>query len=449
MREFDVIVIGSGPAGYVAAIRAGQLGMKTAVVEKDKLGGMCLNWGCIPSKTLIESAKLYDRLRKAESFGIEGIDQKAVYFNWKKALSRKNRLVTRLVKGVEYLMKKNRVEVIAGEARLAGSGRVAVGDDTYAAKNVLVATGSSPTNERLEALDPTNVMEIGALFDANEIPDKFLVFGSSPYACETAFMLRLIGKKVALAAPERMLMPRLDSELSEFVLNMFDRNEMTVYMGREITKQGVGGVYLGDDFVECDTVINCSERAAVLPVTEGAELKLRDGFISVNEYLQSSLPSVYAAGDVTGQITAHTGSAQGITAANHMADIKEKIDYRMLPENVYLAPEIASVGLSESELKDSGQDYSKGVFPLAVNGKAMAEGNTDGFVKVLAEKKYGEVLGVHIVAANATDMIAEAVAIMRLEGTLEDVGRIVHAHPTVSESIVEASLAASGMPRHI
>ncbi len=448
MSDFDLIIIGAGPAGYVAAIRAGQLGMKTAVVEKDKLGGMCLNWGCIPSKTLLESARLFDRMLHAEPFGIEGIDRQALSLNWTKAVARKNRIVARLVKGVEFLMKKNQIEIIAGEARITGVGKITVADEQHGAGAVMIATGSRPGSEGLEAVDASKIMQIGELFDVDEIGDKFVVYGSSPYACETAFMLRLIGKEVTLISPDDRLMRFLDHDLSAFVTDRFIKSGMRLLVGRGITRDAVNGVYSGDDLIECDTVINCSDRIPVLPEMD-IDLRLRNGFITVNDQMQTNVDSIYAAGDVTGQITAHIGSAQGIAAVNHMGGVAEKLDYSKLPMNVYLSPEIASVGLSESELEETGQEYRKGIFPLSANGKAIAEGNAEGFVKVLADKKYGEVLGVHIAALHATDMIAEASAIMHLEGTLEDVGRIVHAHPTVSESIIEASLAASGMPRHI
>jgi dihydrolipoamide dehydrogenase len=325
---------------------------------------------------------------------------------------------------------------------------VSVADEQYEADSILVATGSRPGDDGLQAVDSSRIMQIGELFDAEELSEKYLVYGSSPYACETAFMLRLIGRQVALVSPENKLMQFLDHDLSNFVADRLSKCGVQLHPAAEVSREAVGGVLVGGGFVECDKVINCSDRIPVLP-TMDIDMALHKKFISISENMETSASSIYAAGDVTGQITAHIGSAQGVAAVNHIAGIGEKLDYRKLPINIYLSPEIASVGLSETELETMGREYSKGVFPLSANGKAMAEGNTEGFVKVLAEKKYGEVLGVHIVAPHATDMIAEAIAIMELEGTLEDVGRIVHAHPTVSESIVEASLAAAGMPRHI
>jgi dihydrolipoamide dehydrogenase len=449
MKEYDLIIIGSGPAGYVAALRAGQLGLKTAVVEKAKIGGMCLNWGCIPSKTLIESAKLFDRTLKASTFGIDGIDPKAVTFNWKKAVDRKNRIVTRLVKGVEFLLKRNGVETISGEALLVGRNNVAVGADEYSAKNVIIATGSRPEIGKCGPIDQSKVVEIDQLFDMSEIPEKFAIYGSGGTACETAVMLRLLGKKVTIVSPQQSLLWFLDSSLSKFISDKFSKSGIKVYAQREITKDGEGGVFSDEDFIECDKLINCADRKAVLPERSGVDIELVDGFFKVDEFMRTSAPSVYAIGDVTGQMTAHAGSAQGACAVNHIAGAKTSFDPLKIPINIYLDPEIAAVGLTEEQIKAKGIEFKKGEFPLSVNSKAITEGATEGFVKVLAESKYGEVLGVHIVAPNATDMIAEAVAIMQLEGTLEDVGAVVHAHPTVSETVLEASFKALDKPLHI
>jgi len=449
MREYDLIIIGAGPAGYVAAIRAGQLNLKTAIVEKEKLGGMCLNWGCIPSKTLMESAKLFNRVLNSKEYGIDGTDDCNITFNWKKAITRKNRIVARLVKGVEYLVKKNRVEIIPGEAKIIDNGLISVDNLEYHTKNILIATGSRPETDSLQHLDASRILQIDRFYKNKEIGDKFVVFGSSAYACETAFMLRYLNKKVTMVTPEKQLMSFLDSELIKFVTDKFNKLGIALLMERSITKAGVDGVFVGEDFIEADTIINCSDRTAIMPQTADLDIALENGFIAVDEYMQTAVPGVYAAGDITGQITAHAGSAQGLTAVNHMAGIKEPLDYDKIPVNIYLSPEIASVGMTEEQVKQSGREYGVGKFTLMANGKAMAEGATEGFVKVIAEKKYGEVLGVHIVAPHATDMISEAVTIMQLEGTLEDVGRVVHAHPTVSEAMIEASLVALGQPRHI
>ncbi len=449
MKEYDLIVIGSGPAGYVAAIRAGQLGMSTAIVEKETIGGMCLNWGCIPSKTLMESAKLFARIEKAATFGIDGIDKKALSFNWKKAVARKSRIVTRLVKGVEFLLKKNGVDTITGEAKITEANSVEVGEDKYTAKNILIATGSRPDRSAFGAVDQSKVVELDELFVLESVPETFLVYGGNAMACETATMFRMIGKKVTIVAPDKTIIGFLDGSLSKYIVDKLTKLGIKVYFESGISKDADGGVYAGDDFIECEKIINCSDRTAILPDISGIDIALENGFVKINEFMQSSVGNIYAVGDVTGQITAHTGSAQGNCAVNHMAGIKVPFDYTKSPMNIYLDPEVASVGITEEALKEKGIEYRVGEFPMSVNGKAMAEGVSEGFVKILADAKYGEVVGVHIVAPGATDMIAEAVAIMKLEGTLEDVGTIVHAHPTVSEAILEAGFKAADHALHM
>jgi dihydrolipoamide dehydrogenase len=449
MQTFDLIIIGGGPAGYVAAIRASQLGMKTAVVEKQKMGGMCLNWGCIPSKAFIETAKLYTKISKAASFGIDGVDKNALNINWQKTVARKDRIVTRLVKGVEFLMKKNGVEVITGEAKIIDVAKIAVGETEYGAKKLLIATGSRPKRKEYKGIDPKKIVEIDQFFSMNEIPDSFLIDGGRINACELAHMLRMTGRKVTMVTEQDELIPFMDKSIRDFITDKFKKSGITVYTNREITKDGQDGVFVGDNFVECDLVINAMDRKAVLPEMGSLELEMNGEFIKINEFMQTSNPNVYAAGDVTKQFFAQIASAQGLAAVNHMADIKEKLDYDKLPINMYTEPEIAYVGLTEEQLKEKGVEYKSGTFPISINGKAMIEGNTEGFVKILYETKYGEVVGVHIVAADATDMIAEAVMAMKLESTVDDVAHVVHAHPTVSETFLEASYVAADKPVHI
>ena len=449
MQTYDLIIIGGGPAGYVAAIRASQLGIKTAVVEKQKLGGMCLNWGCIPSKTFIETAKLYERISKAASFGIDGIDKKAININWKKMVARKDRIVTRLVKGVEFLMKKNGVQVITGEAKIIDAEKIFVGDTEYGAEKLMIATGSRPKRKDYSGIGAKKIAEIDDFFAMPEIPESILVDGGRINACEMAHMLRLAGKKVTMVTDQEGLIPFMDKSIRDFITDKFKKVGIAVYTKSEITKDGEGGVFVGDNFVECGLIINAMDRKAILPEMGSLQLEMNGSFIKINEYMQTSNPNVYAAGDVTRQFFAQIASAQGLAAVNHMAGIKEKLDYTKLPVNMYTEPEIAYVGMTEDQLKEKGIEYKSGTFPMSVNGKAMIEGNTEGFVKILYETKYGEVMGVHIVASDATDMIAEAVMAMKLESTVDDVARVVHAHPTVSETFLEAGYIAADRPVHI
>jgi dihydrolipoamide dehydrogenase len=293
------------------------------------------------------------------------------------------------------------------------------------------------------------VKEIDELYALPEVPERVVIRGGNVVACEMANMLHLIGKSVSLVTSGNRLMPQLDEACTSFVRERFKKQGIKVHFEKDITAAKNGTVRLGDETVECDLILNCSERAAVLPEMKDARLDMRDGFIKTNEFMQTNVPNVYAIGDVTGTLFAHFASAQGSTAVNHMAGIKDPLDYNKLPVNIYLDPEIASVGLTEEQVKARSIDYVKGEFPMSVNSKAMVEGQTEGFVKILADQKYGEILGVHIVSACATELIGEAVMSMSLEETLDGLAKTVHAHPTISETFMEAGFKAIGKPLHI
>jgi dihydrolipoamide dehydrogenase len=357
--------------------------------------------------------------------------------------------VTKLVKGVEYLMKKNKVTVIAGEARLKQGRQVLVGSDAFEAGQVVLATGSRPDRSALAQLPAQMVIEIDELYARSDLPDRVIVAGGNSVACEMASMLRLVGRTVALVSPSDALVPWLDESVSTFILDKFKRSGIAVYLGKELSGATAGEVQIAGEKLPGDIVINCNDRRAVLPEMESMPLDRRDGFIAVNEFMQTSVPSVYAAGDVTGGFLAHFASAEAVTAVNHIAGIKQPLDYAKIPSVIYMDPEIGTVGLTEEQIKSRGIAYVKGEFPMQVSSKAMVEGETEGFVKVLADQKYGEVLGVHIVASRATDLIAEAVMCMRTEGTLEDLAGAVHPHPTISETFVEAGYKAMGKPLHV
>ncbi|HEY3296372.1 MAG TPA: dihydrolipoyl dehydrogenase [bacterium] len=449
MKTFDVVIIGGGPAGYVAAIRSAQLEMTTAIIEKSRLGGMCLNWGCVPSRRLMESARLYRRFLSAGSFGIEGADPDHIHFNWQKSLQEKDKIVTRLVKGVEFLMKKNRVEVISGEGRLLSNARVEVNGEAIGAGKIIIATGSRPNRAPLAQLPDALVMEIDQLYSSPTLPDNIVVVGGDVVACETASLLSLLGKKVTMVASQERLVPWMDDAIIKFVTDRFKKDGIRVLMGSPVPVAAKGGIKVGSETIACDLVLNASRRTAILPDFGDVPVDLENGFIRVNEFMQTSVPSVYAAGDVTGQIFAHIASAQGACAINHMAGLREPVDYRTMPTTIYMEPEVGSVGLSEVQITDAGTEYVKGEFPMSVNSRAMVEGTPEGFVKMLADQKYGELLGVHIVAEHAGDLIAEAAMCIKTEGTLDDLSRVVHAHPTVSETLLEASFKAMGKPLHV
>ncbi|MDP2361542.1 MAG: FAD-dependent oxidoreductase [bacterium] len=450
MAAFDCVIVGGGPGGYVAAIRAAQLGLKTALVERARMGGQCLNWGCIPSKALMESAKLFDRIGRAGSFGIDGIDPAALRFNWRKASARKDKIVLKLVRGVEFLMKKSTVDVVQGEAVIEDAGRVRVDDRLLETRHILLATGAVPDDRALASLPASLVATVPAFFARQDLPDEILVWGANGAACEIALMLRLSGHAVRLAAPDQHLLGFLDHDLRDYVHKRMVKLGIPLHLGVAAPHSPEAGqLSIEGETFPCGLVVNSADRLPVVPRL-GSLHPARDGrgFLVVDGHGRTNVPGLYAAGDVTGLLWAQAASAQGTAAVSHMAGREQPVDVARIPVNLYLDPEIAAVGMTEEQLKELNLPYRKGEFSLSVNGKALAEGNTEGFVKVLATEPYGEVVGVHVVAASATDLISEAVAHMKLEATLEDVAGAIHAHPTLSEAFWEASVDALERPLH-
>ncbi len=445
--NYDLVIIGSGPAGYVAAIRAGQVGLKTAIIEKSFTGGMCLNWGCIPTKTLLESAKRMEAVRGAADFGIDGIDTSGLVFNWKKALKRSGRIVKRLTKGIEFLLKKNGVELIGGEGEIVSATSVSVANRLLETKNILVATGSYPAPLPFD-IRSEKVLEIRDFLALEELPGKPLIYGNGPHAVELAQFFNLIGIDVKLLVPGEALLPGLDPHLADYMKGRFKKSKIDILFASKVEAKGAEGLVADGVEVEYDVIINGAARKAVIPRSK-ISFELDNGFLKVNDYLQTEYESVYGVGDVNGlSYFAHAASAQGLHAINVMSGVRKPFSLRGLPMSMYTSPEMAQVGLTEPEVKAGGGEYRVNEFPLSANGKALAEGNTEGFVRILSEPKYGEVLGVQIVAPHATDMIAEAALTMQLEGRVFDVANTIHAHPTVSEVFMEAGFAAFDRPIH-
>jgi len=446
--DYDIIIIGAGPAGYVAAIRAGQLGMKTALVEKKEVGGMCLNWGCIPTKALIESAKLYGRIKSAHTMGIDGIDPEKLNFNWVNSKNRAEQVVKKLTGGVNYLLKKNGVDVIKGEAIITSANSVSVKNRKIEAKNILIATGSYPSSINLEIPDE-KLVQVEHMLDLESLPQRLVLYGHGPVTLELAQFFRMIDLEVTLISPQKEILPGIDKYLKEFILKKVKRQGVKIYAGESMEINQDGDLKVGDDLVSFDMVINCSWRDGIIP-ENNTDLKLDDKeFIAVNEHLETSVKGIFAAGDVNGlSYLAHAASAQGIFVINHIQGILGQMDINQYPVNVYTVPEISQIGLTEEQVREQGIEFRIGEFPMTANGKALAEDAGEGFIRILSEKKFGEVLGVQIVAANATDLIAEAAAFMSVEATVYDVARTVHAHPTISEVFLEAGMDAADKPIH-
>lgn len=442
---YDLIIIGSGPAGYVAAIRAGQVGLKTAIIEKNQIGGMCLNWGCIPSKSILESVKLYQKIVKdAGRFGIDGIDKKAISFNWNKAIKRSDGIVKKLTGGVEFLLNKNGVDIIIGEARILSANSIVVENRNLEAKNILIATGSS--SPAIENIFEGLIVEPKELFKEREIPDNIVVIGKVPVAIELAQAFNLMDKNVTLISDTGGIMPKADPYISDYILNKIKKDRIKVIFNVAVeSTKGIwakGKLNINQEEIPCDLIINARDRKANL-IQSDIKLEMENGFIKVDENLETSVKGIYAIGDVNGlSLFAHVGSAQGLHVVNKLKGIDNKLDLSKLPMNMYTVPEAAQIGLTEAEIKEAGYDYKSSEFPLSANGKAQTEGVSEGFVRILSDKKFGEVLGVQIIAPNATDMINEASAYMQLESTIYDIAQTVHTHPTVSEVFMEAGFEA-------
>lgn len=448
--RYDIVIIGGGPAGYVAAIRAGQLGKKTLLIEKTRVGGMCLNWGCIPTKALLESAKRLDEVRRASDFGISGIDQAAVTFDWLKAASRAERVVKRLTKGVEFLLKKNQVEIETGTAELLSGSEISVNNRLISAGNIILATGTLPGMPAVEGLTADSLFPFQDLLKQAALPRQPVIFGDGPSAIEMVQFFSMVGAQPLMLTVSDRLIPMADPFVSKTVSDQLRKNKVvhaSLQEARFLFDEKV--VMVGERSFKYDALINLGDRTPVLPSMKGFSLKQKNGFPIVDEHLQTSQPGVYAIGDVNGlSVFAHAASAQGLFVVNHLAGVPGLYPPKAIPLNLYTWPEIAQVGPGEHQLTAQGVEYKSAEFPLSANGKSMAEGQNDGILRILYEPKYGEILGVVVVAPHATDMIAEAVALIELEGTVADVARMVHAHPTVSEVMMEAALAAIDMPVH-
>jgi dihydrolipoamide dehydrogenase len=446
--EYDLIIIGAGPAGYVAAIRAGQLGMKTALLEKKEVGGMCLNWGCIPTKALIESAKFFNRIKTAENLGIDGIDQSQVKFNWSNAKKRSGKIVTKLTGGVNFLLKKNGVEVIKGEARIVSANRVSIQNRLLEGRNIFIGTGSYPAPLDVE-IPEGKLIQVEYLLDMETLPQRIVLVGHGPVTLELAQFFQLIDKEITVISPVENILPGIDDYLRQYILKRTRSQGIRIMENSRIGSATASILKVGEAEIPYDVVINCSWRKGIAPPSDIDLGRDDDGFIPVNEFLETIVPGIFAIGDVNGvSYLAHAASAQGIFAVNHVQGVPGGMDMKQCPINIYTHPEVAQIGLTEREIREKEIDYRIGEFPMSANGKALAEDSADGMIRILSGKKFGEVLGVQIIAANATDLIAEAAAFMSVEATVYDVARTMHAHPTVSEVFLEAGMDAADKPIH-
>lgn len=457
MKEYDIVVLGGGPGGYVAAIKAAQLGAKTALIEKEKVGGVCLNIGCIPTKTLLRSAKVYEDLMNSEKFGIDILDKSSVKINWPNMQKRKDGIVNKLTGGVKILLKQNGVDVYDGFGEALDKNTIKVNDETIKTKNLIVATGSSTaipkTPGLIEAFEKGYAITSTEALSLDNVPKDFIVIGGGVVGVEFAALYNALGSNVTILQRSQILRT-LDKDVRETLERILKNKGINLVYGVDIERYENNNIICKVNgeakTFSADKILISMGRTPNLKGIEKLNLDIQKGAIVTDEGLRTNIPGVYAIGDVNGKyMLAHVASAEGIIAVENIMGKNEKINYDKVPSCIYTFPEVGVVGLTEEEAIKRGHKVITSSFPMTANGKAMAEGDTDGFVKIVADEKYGEVLGVHIIAVHATDMIAEAVTTMELEGTVYDLAKAVHPHPTLSEVMMEAAHGAIGKPIHI
>ncbi len=458
MKSYDVVVIGGGPGGYVAAIKASQLGAKVALVEDHKVGGVCLNYGCIPTKTLLKSAKVYEEIMESATYGIDVPGLSDVGINWPNLMKRKDGVIQKIVGGVEQLLKFNKVEVYRGFGEAIDAKTVVVGGDTLKTKNIILATGSNvmiPEIEGIhEAIKAGKVIDSTGAIALKEKPKKLIVLGGGVISVEFATLFNSFGTEVTILQRSDIILKNLDHDVRDVMQRHLKKKGVKIITNVSLKKISGGAVTFEAEgksqTLEADYVLASLGRVPNLKGFEKLNLKVGKKGVEVDDHMRTSVKGVYAIGDMCGKMMlAHVASAEGIVAAEDIMGKATKIDYNKVPSCIYSFPEVGVIGYSEEDAVKAGFDVGTSMFPLSANGKAMAEGDTTGFVKIVHDKKYGEVIGVHIVASHATDMIAEAAISMELEGTIHDIAKTVHPHPTLSEIVMEAAHGAVDQPIHM
>jgi len=454
--DFDVLVLGSGPGGYVAAIRASQLGLKVGIIERESLGGICLNWGCIPTKALLKSANVFEYINHSEDYGISTTNAKA---DFGKVIGRSRDVADGMSKGVQFLMKKNKIEVIMGTGTLQAGKKIEVTDadgksKVYAAKNIIISTGGRSRELPNLPQDGKKIIGYRQAMNLDKQPKKMIVVGSGAIGVEFAYFYNAMGTDVTVVEYMPNIVPVEDEEVSKQLERTFKKNGIKIMTNAEVTKVDTSGksctvtvkTKKGEEQLEADVVLSAVGVVANIENIglESVGIVTDKGKIVVNGHYETNIPGYFAIGDcVPGQALAHVASAEGIICvekiAGHEPDV---LDYNNIPGCTYCSPEIASVGYTEKAAKEAGFELKIGKFPFSASGKASAAGHKDGFVKLIFDAKYGELLGAHMIGANVTEMIAEIVAVRRLETTGHELIKTVHPHPTMSEAVMEAAAAA-------
>lgn len=458
MSNYDTIVIGGGPGGYVAAIKASQLGQKTAVVEEKHLGGICLNWGCIPTKSLLRNAEIANLLQEGKTFGFSFENLKLDY---SVAHKRSRQVSKRLVKGINFLMKKNKIEVLEGWGKLKSKTEVEVKGEVHTAKNIIIATGARARLIPNVEINGTTLLTYHQALELTEVPQSIVVIGAGAIGMEFSYIFKSYGAEVTVVEMLPRVLPLEDAEISTEVEKQFKKQGITTKTGTKVEKvedkgDSVTVTLSKDDETETIEAEKVLISIGVVPNSEeigleaaGVETNER-GYIKIDDAMRTNVSNIYAIGDVTGKLAlAHVASAQGIAAAEAIAGHDpHTFKYANMPRCTYTHPEVASVGLTEEQAKEQGYDVKTGTFPFQANGKALGMNENTGFVKIVSEGKYNEILGVHLVGGHVTELVAGPTGMIHLESTLEELAHTVHPHPTMSEVVMEAAHVALGEPIH-
>lgn len=458
--DFDLVVIGAGPGGYVAAIRAGQLGLKTAIVEREALGGVCLNWGCIPSKALLKNAEIVSYVRRGEEFGLSFDNFSA---DFPAAIKRSRQVVRRNTRGVAYLLRKNNVEHIEGTARLKSANEIEVAPDgrLLRAKNVVIATGARPRSIPPLPVDGEYVITSRESIVLDQLPSSVVIVGGGPIGVEFAYIYKMYGVDVTVVELLPRLVPNEDEEISPLLERAFSKLGINVITGAAVTgmEKTPAGLKLSLEKDGAVQALECGKALVAVGVQPNSEdlglealgIETQGGAVQIDENMSTNVPGIFAVGDVTGKLAlAHVASAQAVAAVEQMAGMEvQPLDYSLMPRATYCQPQVASFGLTEAQAREQGYQVSVGTFNVQANGKALAMGETDGMVKLVVDERYGELLGGHMIGPEVTELLGELSMTKMLEGTILELGWAVHAHPSLSEMVKEAALSAQGRAIHM
>ena len=460
MADFDVVVVGAGPGGYVAAIRAAQLGLNTAIIEKESVGGVCLNWGCIPSKSLLRNAEVLNLVNNADEFGI-AFDN--LTYDFSKAINRSREVVGKLTSGVQYLVNKNGVTLIEGSAKFVAAHELEIVEtnQTITSENIIIATGARQRHIESMPIDHEIVINSRDALSMTEVPKDIAIIGAGATGAEFAHIYKSYGANVTMVEMLDRIIPNEDHEISEILTKSFQTRGINIRTGVSVSSIEIQDKTAVIKILEnaAEEVISADKVLVAVGVqanTDGIGLEdvgvtTENGFVSVSDNMETNVTGVYAIGDVTGKmLLAHVASAQAVTAVEYIAGLNPApLDYRLMPKAIYCEPQVASFGITEDQATNEGVEFQIGKFPFSASGKAIALGHTEGLVKLITDPEIGEILGAHMIGSEVTELLAELSMTKLLEGTTTELGWLIHPHPTISETLKEAALDSTSEAIHI